>query len=251
MEKFKNLIARGALFVVSHSGGKDSQAMYSYIKNHVPEDQIFVVHASLGEVEWPQTIDHIKNTIDQEVEFEVVNAVWKDGTIKRLLDYVKHRGKFPSSRARYCTSELKVSPIWKAIRKYSKENEQLLIVDCIGIRAEESKSRAEKGLIYSSPQFDDKNSKAGREVYRWYPIFFWSTDEVFNYISINGQNPHVCYSLGMSRCSCMFCIFSSKNDLKLAKKYFPKLFKKYCELEEKINHTLKICGTKLADFIGK
>ena len=46
------LIERGALFVVNHSGGKDSQAMYLMLRDLVPAEQLVIVHADLGAVEW-------------------------------------------------------------------------------------------------------------------------------------------------------------------------------------------------------
>ena len=43
--KILSLIERGAIFYVSHSGGKDSQAMYIYLlANGIPNDQVVVVH---------------------------------------------------------------------------------------------------------------------------------------------------------------------------------------------------------------
>jgi hypothetical protein len=48
----KSLINRNALFVVNHSGGKDSQAMMARIVKFVPSSQILVVHAELPGVEW-------------------------------------------------------------------------------------------------------------------------------------------------------------------------------------------------------
>lgn len=56
------LIARGALFVVNHSGGKDSQAMYLELRKHVPADQLVIVHADLGAVEWAGAVGHILAT---------------------------------------------------------------------------------------------------------------------------------------------------------------------------------------------
>ena len=58
----KELVRRGALFVVSHSGGKDSQAMLIEVRKIVPASQILVVHADLGEVEWPGTLEHAAAT---------------------------------------------------------------------------------------------------------------------------------------------------------------------------------------------
>lgn len=43
---------RGALFVINHSDGKDSQAMTQVVRDLVPTDQILVVHALLPEVVW-------------------------------------------------------------------------------------------------------------------------------------------------------------------------------------------------------
>ena len=60
-------INNGALVFVSHSGGKDSQAMYAHLRAIVPADQIIVVHANLGEVEWTGVVDHIEANIDHDL----------------------------------------------------------------------------------------------------------------------------------------------------------------------------------------
>ena len=53
----RETIERGALVAVNSSGGKDSQAMTILLSRIVPREQIDVVHAPLGEVEWPGTIE--------------------------------------------------------------------------------------------------------------------------------------------------------------------------------------------------
>jgi DNA sulfur modification protein DndC len=65
--KIMDFAARGAIFYVSHSGGKDGQAMYSAIRKFVPDDQIVAVHADLGEVEWTGVQNHIRETITHEL----------------------------------------------------------------------------------------------------------------------------------------------------------------------------------------
>ena len=55
----REMIRRGALVAVSTSGGKDSQAMTILLSRIVPRDRFVAVHAPLGEVEWPGTIEHI------------------------------------------------------------------------------------------------------------------------------------------------------------------------------------------------
>lgn len=106
-----------ALVIVNHSGGKDSQAMYLHLTRDlgVPHDQIKVVHADLPGADWPGTLEHVQRNVDHDVE--VVRAKFSDGAVKELYDYVLHRGKFPSAQQRYCTSDLKTSPINAWIRQ--------------------------------------------------------------------------------------------------------------------------------------
>ena len=60
-------IDRGALVAINTSGGKDSQAMTILLSRLIPPDQLVAVHAPLGEVEWPGTVEHIENTIPSGV----------------------------------------------------------------------------------------------------------------------------------------------------------------------------------------
>lgn len=50
--KIQDFIEQKALFVINHSGGKDSQAMMIELLKLIPQDQLLVVHASLGDIEW-------------------------------------------------------------------------------------------------------------------------------------------------------------------------------------------------------
>lgn len=127
-----DLIARGAMFYVSHSGGKDSQAMYGALASIVPTDQIVVVHADLGKIEWSGVQDHIVATIEHELN--VVRAG------KTFFDMVRHMARtrpdvpaWPSSATRQCTSDLKRGPIHKLIRNDMKARGATLGVNCTGI----------------------------------------------------------------------------------------------------------------------
>ena len=88
----RDMIDRGALVVINHSGGKDSQAMTILLSRVVPRDQLLVVHAPLGEVEWPDTIPLIENTIPPGVP--LILAPVTSG--KSLLDRIEERGRFPA-----------------------------------------------------------------------------------------------------------------------------------------------------------
>ena len=98
----RDMICKGALVAVNSSGGKDSQTMTILLARIVPRDQLVVVHAPLGEVEWPGTIEHIENTLPAGVP--LIFAPVASG--KSLLERVEARGKFPSMQNRFCTSDL-------------------------------------------------------------------------------------------------------------------------------------------------
>ena len=98
----RELIHQGALVAVSSSGGKDSQAMTILLSGIVPAKQMIVVHAPLGEAEWPGTIEHIEATLPRGVP--LILAPVASG--KSLLDRVEERGKFPGIQQRWCTGGL-------------------------------------------------------------------------------------------------------------------------------------------------
>ena len=103
----RHLIDRGALVAISSSAGKDSQAMTILLSRVVPPEQLLVVHAPLGEVEWPETVAHLRNTIPPGVP--LIFARVTSG--KTLLEHIEERGRFPDSRRRYCTAGTKRGPI--------------------------------------------------------------------------------------------------------------------------------------------
>lgn len=221
------LIHKGALFIINDSAGKDSQAMKIKLLELVPKNQLVIVHADLGEVEWPGNVEHIKKYSDG-VPVYVVKAG------KTFFEMVDHRGKFPSPSQRQCTSDLKRGPIQKFINNYAKENGFKYVVNCMGLRAEESSSRAKKTPF----QFMPKKSAKHRLQYEWLPIHDMLIDEVWETIQNAGQKRHYAYDEGMSRLSCCFCIMSNENDIRTAYRCRPDLGDKYINKEKELNFTL-------------
>lgn len=219
-ESITGLIVRGALFVVNHSGGKDSQAMFLHLKAIVPRARLVVVHAVLPEVEWDGVQEHIDATVDGL-------PVFKCQSRRTLLQMIEERGMFPSPSQRQCTSDLKRGPIERTVRHLSAATGRKLIVNCMGMRAQESSSRSKLTAF----KLNERNSKAGREWYDWLPIHDWKVERVFAKIAAAGQQPHWAYAAGMSRLSCCFCIMSSRADLTTAAKLNPTLYRRYVELE--------------------
>lgn len=221
-----------AMFLCSHSGGKDSQAMYAYMRDKIPAHRLVVIHADLGEVEWQGTWDHVRRYVSP------AHALYKVSG-KELLQMIEDRGMWPDGRARYCTNNSKTQPILKLAEQLRQQMGMEYIVNCTGIRAAESTARAEKEEFH----FDDKASAPtkGRFIYSWLPIFNWTTREVFTFIKkVCGEELHSAYDLGMTRLSCRFCVLANKHDLQISAKHNPELLEKYSALEIKMGHTIKM-----------
>lgn len=223
-----DLIDRGAIFYVSHSGGKDSQCMLIELAKIVPRQQIVVIHAHLPGVEWEGTRQHIQNTIGQIRYIEAV-------AVKTFFEMVDHRQKWPAPAYRQCTSDLKRGPIEKAIRHNLKALSKNLAVNCMGLRAEESTGRAK----LSPFKLHKSLSKAGRNVYNLLPIHDYLVGKVFDTIQRSSQKPHWAYSVGMTRLSCCFCIMASDHDLSVAAKENPELYRQYVLKERELNFTIR------------
>ena len=235
------LIAEGALFVINHSAGKDSQAMFNLVKAIVPRRQLLVLHAVLPEVEWEGVVEHIKATIDD------VPLIFAQ-SVKTFFDMVDSRKMFPSPKNRQCTSDLKRGPCEREVRRYLAEHPEFegKIVNCMGMRAGESVGRSKLTPF----KHDEKNSKAGRAWYQWLPIHHLSTDQVFEVIAAAGQKPHWAYSKGMSRLSCCFCIMASDSDLKIAAEHNPALYQRYAKKEVELGFTMSMSRKPLTEITG-
>ena len=227
------VIRQGGIFYLSHSGGKDSQAMYAMVSRIVPHEQLVVVHADLGEVEWEGVEEHIRRTIQHELH--VVRAD------KTLFDMVRRRARtrpdvpaWPSGSSRQCTSDLKRGPIYKFIRNDMKRRCARLGVNCLGLRAEESAARERRNLWSVNTPL----SKAGRSVYDWLPLHAWTKAEVFERIRLAGQQAFWAYGAGNERLSCVFCIFGCQGDLANGRQHRPALYEKYQALEREVGWTI-------------
>lgn len=247
----RDQVQAGAQFYVSHSGGKDSQAMNIMLEELVPHQQLTIVHADLGEVEWDGVLSHIRRFSHHQVN--VVRAVDKTGQAKDLLPMIVGRSvsrpdapAWPSSTIRYCTSDLKRTPIEKFIRGHMKQHGITLAVNCMGLRAEESTARAKRQAVTPNKRL----SKAGRTVTDFLPIHDWPVSQVFACIQRAGQTPHPAYALGNDRLSCVFCIFGSPGDLANGMHQRPELYEKYLAIEEATGRTM-FNGESLADRVAK
>ncbi len=258
IKEIQELIEKGAQFFVGHSGGKDSQAMFAALTKIVPVDQLHVVHADLGEVEHLDVKSFIAENIDGK-DLHIAQAIHADGSKKDFFSSIRARREtldaqgrfdapaFPSSAARFCTSDLKTGPIWKVIRQLA--GDAPIVVNCVGIRAEESPARAKKIATRGSLMVNTKNTNSKRDAFDFWPIANWKIDQVWSEIAEKGQQRHPAYDAGNDRLSCAFCIFGSQGDLQNAAAQRPELLAKLTQLESDVRTTM-FNGATLAEKIG-
>lgn len=232
--------------VVNSSAGKDSQAMTDYVCRLAKEagvlDRVLMVHADLGRVEWSGTRELAEeHARHYGIPIEVVRRESGD-----LLKQVQERRMWPSNKTRYCTSDQKRDQVAKlhtriAGLKERTDDKPVQILNCMGIRAEESPNRAKKPVV----SVDTRTSNGRKIVTNWLPIHSWKIDQVWATIKTSGVRWHYAYDLGMPRLSCAFCIFAPKNALMLAGKHNPELLDTYVKLEAEIGHDFRH-GFKIA-----
>lgn len=249
------------VILVASSAGKDSQAMLDYVAALAQQagvsDRVVVLHNDLGEVEWPGTSE----LAQEQAEHYGFRFEMRHRTQGLLLDQIRARHyklrskgdtttpAWPSSAARYCTSDQKRGPARKLITQLVSElglKRQARVLYCLGIRAQESSGRAKKPHL----ELDTAASSSVREVTTWHPILDWTEDQVWDRIHSSGVRYHWAYDKGMKRLSCSFCVLATREDLACAARLRPDMARKYLELEQEIGHTFK-ADLSMAEIVAE
>jgi 3'-phosphoadenosine 5'-phosphosulfate sulfotransferase (PAPS reductase)/FAD synthetase len=170
-------------FAVNHSGGKDSTRMLGFVRNQFPDSPTYTVMADTG-FEHRRPISAADFARERCAEFGLNLTVVRNPK-RTYLEMVERRGMFPSPRFRQCTSDLKRSPIEKFIRTLPHK----FIVNCIGIRAEESHSRSRLSPLGVNASLTTRD----RTVYNWLPIFDQSLADVLAWHWVNAVRLHPVY----------------------------------------------------------
>ena len=229
--------------ILQLSGGKDSTATMLWLIEK--EIEFEAVYCDTG-FEAPETHNYIYQ-LAERFKFSVSFLEPK----KDFFELAASKGRFPSIKARFCTTELKVVPFidWLLV----KGGDYVIYQ---GIRAEESNARAAMNQVddyFSSylVQYGRGQKRpyqyAKKRVLEWLnegntaivkrPIFNLSVDEVFALHKKFNLEPNPLYSQGLSRVGCWPCIMCRHSEVKLVAIIDPKAIETIAIHEKEIGST--------------
>lgn len=180
-------------YFLAFSGGKDSIVLYDITKKSGVK--FFPFYSRVG-IDPPPLVKFIKYNYP-EVEF-----------IKPKTSFYKEISIIgpPTIYRRWCCCKLKEVSL-----KINPLKHRL-----VGIRAEESYKRKNRGII----------SKV-KGVFLYKPLFHWNEYNIWNYIEQNGLKYPDLYDKGFNRIGCVLCPFASYNEKMINKKLYPKIFRAF------------------------
>lgn len=237
------------VIVIFTSAGKDSVAMLVEITERARRegvlDRVVCVHADLGAMEWPGTLQLAERQARQVgiTRFEVVRR-YRHGQVEDLLGYALRWGYWPTPDAQWCTSDLKRTPADPLLRRLGNEilerdperTAAARLLLCYGMRAQESSRRKKMPPLQPYTRIAARN----REAVKWLPLHQWSTEDVFDRGDAAGVQRHPAYALGQSRASCVLCIYLSPAELVRAAQANPLLAQFYALVEVTIGHRFRM-----------
>ena len=236
--------------LVSISGGKDSHAMLWLVRDladrqGVPRDRLLAVYADTG-MEWHNAGAHVQ-ALCKAAGVELATVYPVRPMIEKIafrIERVKKAGKsqagFPTPDCRYWTSEQKVEPMDKLIRRYSGK-----VLKVTGERWAESKARSTYAEFVAVSRLNSRE----RQVFGWRPMLAFSEADIWAMVRDTGVPRHVCYEMGCERLSCAGCIFSRDHELKIEMRENPAIFEALDRLEVESGYTMSMFGKRIRDRI--
>lgn len=187
------------VFIVSFSGGKDSQVLLDLVSRTIPATEFITIYSDTG-YELPTSLE-----LYNEVQFYYLNKypgirfeLAKNH--QKVLHYWDEMGS-PSNIHRWCCGVMKTAPLYVKLKEIVGKGRQPHVLSFIGTRADESLRRS----AYTKIAKDAKHSN----VVNVSPILEWSTIEVWLYLLFYKLPFNKAYRLGLGRVGCVSCPFGS------------------------------------------
>ena len=143
-----------------------------------------------------------------------------------FLDLCLWKTRFPSAKTRFCTDELKISPMFHDVQRPLLEAGRTLI-SWQGVRAAESIARSDLSRLQRINPIPHSMPKALQDLgahwvaYAYRPLISWSVEDVFAYADRFGIPRNILYALGFTRVGCFPCVMCRKEEMRLIGTRFP------------------------------
>lgn len=201
-------------YLVDDEYGNDIQPS----KEPVPQSEEVIVRNNSGLWKWMPPIKGMSLTEANELVERVVCLMQPTGN--PFLDLCIWKGRFPSTKARFCTQFLKIIPTMEQVYMPLLEDGHK-VVSWQGVRAAESLARSKLSEREDTPE--------GYSIYR--PLLKWTARDVFDMHRKHGIKHNPLYEMGMGRVGCMPCINVNKNELFEIQRRFPDQIERIAEWE--------------------
>ena len=179
-------------FLVSFSGGKDSQVLLDLVSRVVPASDFITIYSDTG-YELPSSIE-LYDVVQKyyTAKYPEIRFEWARNH-KEVLQYWDEMGS-PSNIHRWCCGVMKTAPLYLKLKEMIDIGRQPHVLSFIGTRADESLRRS----TYSRIAKDAKHTN----VINVSPILEWSTTEVWLYILLYNLPFNSAYRKGLGRVGC-------------------------------------------------
>lgn len=217
--------------ICNFSTGIDSTGILKWAMQNFDPSKILLSYQDTG----------FEYDFNRKIVFDVANYLGIKPLVlthpKGFLGILEHRGMWPSSKNRWCTSYLKSD----LMASWITNNRHLLGGRCLyltGERRDESPGRAKlPALQYHRTHL--KTKRKGSFTCHWYrPVLDFDKGLMFEWGKALGIPAHPCYEY-LTRCSCIACVLMPNDHAMENMRRYPHLFKKYLEAELKAAHTWK------------